>query len=56
MIIGDLGIGFLPAWRWSPAPFMNLSFLSLSPIPSLKITDLGLIDVNQFKPVPLFVD
>ncbi len=39
-----------------PAPFMILSFLSLSPIPSLKITDLGLIDVNQFKLVPLFVD
>lgn len=36
-------------------PFMILSFLSLSPIPRLKITDLGLIDVDEFKVVPLFV-
>ena len=26
------------------APFMTLSFLSLSPIPELKLTDQGLID------------
>ncbi len=35
-------------------PFMTLSFLSLPVIPELKITDKGLIDVNQFKIVPLF--
>ncbi len=35
-------------------PFMTLSFLSLPVIPELKITDLGLVDVNQFKIVPLF--
>ncbi len=34
------------------APFMLLSFLALPVIPSIKITDLGLFDVNQFK----FVD
>ena len=28
----------------SDAPFMTLSFLSLSPIPELKLTDQGLID------------
>ncbi|MFH2133360.1 MAG: adenine deaminase [bacterium] len=39
-----------------PAPFMILSFLSLSPIPKLKITDLGLIDVENFKVTSLFVD
>ena len=39
-----------------PAPFMILSFLSLSPIPKLKITDLGLIDVEKFEVTPLFVD
>ncbi|UCE56356.1 MAG: adenine deaminase [Desulfobacterales bacterium] len=37
-------------------PFMTLSFLALPVIPELKITDIGLIDVNQFKVVPLFVD
>jgi adenine deaminase len=38
------------------APFMTLSFLGLSVIPSLKITDLGLIDVDRFEVVPLEVD
>jgi adenine deaminase len=37
-----------------PGPFMTLSFLSLPVIPELKITDKGLVDVNQFKLVPLF--
>ena len=35
-------------------PFMSLSFLALSPIPKLKLTDQGLIDVTAFKPIPLF--
>ncbi len=39
-----------------PAPFMILSFLCLSPIPKLKVTDLGLIDVDKFAPTSLFVD
>ena len=34
-------------------PCMTLSFLSLSVIPSLKLTDQGLIDVEAFKLVPL---
>ncbi|MCG8336987.1 MAG: adenine deaminase [Proteobacteria bacterium] len=38
------------------APFMILSFLSLSPIPKLKVTDLGLIDVDKFEVTSLFVD
>lgn len=37
-----------------PDPFMTLSFLSLPVIPDLKITDKGLVDVNQFKFVSLF--
>ena len=37
-----------------PDPFMILSFLSLPVIPELKITDKGLVDVNQFIFVPLF--
>src|SRR4051794_19912389 len=35
------------------APFITLSFLALSVIPSLKITDHGLVDVNRFEIVPL---
>ncbi len=38
------------------APFMTLSFLALSVIPSLKITDRGLVDVDAFKLVPLALD
>ena len=37
------------------APFMTLSFLSLSPIPELKLTDQGLIDTVQMRPTKLFV-
>ena len=40
---------------WLPEPFMTLSFLALAPIPELKITDKGLVDVSQFKVVPLFI-
>ncbi len=35
-------------------PFMALSFLALPVIPALKLTDLGLVDVNKFQVVPLF--
>jgi adenine deaminase len=38
------------------APFMTLSFLALSVIPELKITDRGLVDVANFQLVPLGVD
>ena len=34
------------------APFMTLSFLALSVIPSLKITDRGLVDVDAFAARP----
>ena len=37
-----------------PAPFMTLSFLALPVIPSLKLTDRGLVDVDRFQIVPLF--
>jgi adenine deaminase len=51
--LGDLreaarGLGVTPR-----APFMALSFLGLSVIPSLKITDRGLVDVDRFELVPL---
>ena len=38
------GLGSLP-----PAPFALLSFLALPVIPELRLTDLGLVDVAEFK-------
>ena len=38
------------------APFMTLSFLALSVIPELKITDRGLVDVSNFQLVPLGIE
>ena len=37
-------------------PFLTLSFLALSVIPKLKITDHGLVDVDRFEIVPLAAD
>ena len=37
-----------------PDPLMTMSFLALAVIPSLKITDRGLVDVDQFALVPLW--
>jgi adenine deaminase len=37
------------------APFIALSFLSLSPIPELKLTDQGLIDAVNLRKTSLFV-
>jgi adenine deaminase len=37
------------------APFMTLSFLALPVIPALKLTDLGLFDAVQFKPVGFWI-
>lgn len=37
-------------------PFMTLSFLALSVIPALKLTDRGLLDVTKGEIVPLFID
>ena len=37
------------------APFMTLSFVSLSPIPELKLTDQGLIDAVKMQRTSLFV-
>jgi adenine deaminase len=38
------------------SPFMTLSFLALSVIPELKITDRGLVDVGRVEVVPLGVE
>lgn len=37
-------------------PFMAMSFLALEVIPKLKLTDLGLVDVEKFELVPLFLE
>jgi len=37
-------------------PFMMMSFLALEVIPSLKLTDKGLVDVDRFALVPLWID
>lgn len=37
-------------------PFMAMSFMALEVIPHLKLTDMGLVDVDRFELVPLFVD
>jgi adenine deaminase len=44
--VRSLGVTF-------PQPVQMLAFLSLSVIPSLKITDRGLVDVERFELVPL---
>jgi adenine deaminase len=36
-------------------PFMAMSFLALEVIPSLKLTDRGLVDVDRFELVPLWL-
>jgi adenine deaminase len=36
------------------SPFMALGFLALPVIPSLKLTDQGLVDVDKFQLVSLF--
>lgn len=37
-------------------PFMALSFVTLAVVPDLKLTDMGLFDVNKFKFVDIFMD
>jgi adenine deaminase len=35
---------------------MAMSFMALEVIPALKLTDQGLVDVERFELVPLFVE
>jgi adenine deaminase len=39
-----------------PAPFMSLSFMTLSPIPELKLTDQGLVDAVNLQLTSVFAD
>ncbi len=45
----DLGCGLT-------APFMTLSFLALPVIPALKLTDKGLVDIEQFDIILLWAE
>jgi len=53
--IGDLNVAARALGCKLPAPFMSLSFLSLSPIPELKLTDQGLIDAIKMQRTELWV-
>ncbi len=44
--LGELGVSL-------STPFMYLSFLALSVIPELRVTDQGVVDVTRFELVPL---
>jgi adenine deaminase len=37
-------------------PFMQLSFIALSVIPELRLTDGGLVDIERFEYVPVELD
>jgi adenine deaminase len=39
-----------------PNPFIAMSFVALPVIPSLKLTDFGLVDVEQFAVIPLVAE
>jgi len=53
--IGDLNMAARAMGCDLLAPFMTLSFLSLSPIPELKLTDQGLIDTVKMQRTELWV-
>jgi adenine deaminase len=54
-LIGDLNAAARALGCDLAAPFMTLSFLALSPIPALKLTDQGLIDAVKLQKTTLFV-
>jgi adenine deaminase len=53
--IEDLNVAARAMGCELPVPFMTLSFLSLSPIPELKLTDQGLIDAVKMQRTELWV-
>ena len=53
-LVGELARAARELGSRLPDPFMSLSFLALPVIPKLKLTDRGLVDVVQFRHVPLF--
>jgi adenine deaminase len=55
-MVDQLHAAFVQLGGTLEAPFMALSFLALPVIPSLKLTDQGLVDVERFELTPLWVD
>ncbi len=53
--IDDLNVAARAMGCGLQAPFMTLSFLSLSPVPELKLTDQGLIDAVKMQRTGLWV-
>lgn len=53
--IADLNVAARALGCELQAPFMTLSFLSLSPVPELKLTDQGLIDAVKMQRTELWV-
>ncbi len=51
--IAEVGIAAKELGVTMRAPFMVLSFMALSVIPHLKLTDMGVVDVDRFTIVPL---
>jgi len=49
----QLGRAGLELGATLPAPFMAMSFMALSVIPELRLTDRGLVDTVNFELVPL---
>jgi adenine deaminase len=54
--IADLNVAARALGCELAAPFMTLSFLSLSPVPALKLTDQGLIDAVKMQRTALWVE
>jgi adenine deaminase len=52
--VDDLAHACLTLGATLPDPLMTMSFLALAVIPSLKLTDKGLVDVERFAVVPLW--
>ena len=53
--IADLNVAARALGCELQSPFMTLSFLSLSPVPELKLTDQGLIDAVKMQRTELWV-
>lgn len=53
--LSDFDRLFLKEGLTATSPLMTLSFMALPVIPSLKITDKGLVDVEKFEKVSLYV-
>jgi adenine deaminase len=51
--LGDLHAASRSVGCALPEPFLQLAFLSLPVIPSLKLTDHGLMDVDAFQLIPV---